>query len=498
MTLSDVDRMMSVRGTIYRDVIHDSQISRLWSSTRTAECSIRELAEDERVEVMLRAMRRIRWRLTSVPLPSNHPRIDLAGELARYAESVRVVKNLVAIDTERELSRVGEVLAELNTHPTSSLFERVQVNLRECGDDNAIVVVQDRAFVSSCGEALASAHASFGAVLRPEDLRAVRSGATQIVVGVSAQLPDWLFTAPSADVVTLVHFDVGRDRAVIRGYLNDALAVKVRGEMPTASDLPDFMPGEINRPERDWRALRGSLAGGGPAGEELVPARAFAVAGNQAILLTCEGDETCRVVRVQGERAVLRRVLVRDVTEGDYLVVRTDGGRRDVISEIADEILGARAGYLRRLQLTWTTGLREYIQHHGRDRSRAELVRLGCKAHSMDEWARGSAIRPQSDSDFRAVLQLCGIEGRAVEPYFEGMMAIRSAHIRAGHSVSKALEGRIAEVDVCALAATGWMELRLEANDVRPMGLFRIEEAEIATELTPTSDVGILAAFEVT
>ncbi len=497
MTLTQADLKMSIRGTIYRDVLHDPLISKLWSSTRRVDQSMKDLDDDERVNAMLRTMRRIRWRLTSIPLPSNHAQIDLAGELAGFTEMAGLVTKLVGNDAGAGLTLVVNVLQELESNTTSSLFNQVLENLVECDDDSAIVVIQERSFIASCGEALASAGAPFAAVMRPEDLRDATVGTTQVVVGVSFALPDWIFTSPSAEIITLVHFDVGRDREKIHGLLDNTFTVEIKGSAPNAAPLPEFGPNEIVRPERDWGSVRRSISAGALGSDDLVPARAFAVAGSNFILLACEDDETCRIVRTDGNRPILKRALVRDVTEGDYLVIRTDGGRSDVIAEIADEILGKRAESLRKLQLSWTSRLRDCIRINGRNQTQSDLKRRGCKAQNIDQWARGVAIRPQSDGDFNAVLQLCGIKGSAMEDYFEGMLAIRSAHIKAGHLVARELEDSIAQVDVAVLAVTGWMELRLEERDVRPMGLFRVEEAESATAMSRLSDIGVLTLFGV-
>ncbi len=497
MILTEADRMITIRGTIYRDVLHDPLISMLWESTRSVDNAMQELGEDERVSTMLRTMRRIRWHLTNVPLPSNHPQVDLARESGRFTEMARVVTKLVGSGTASEFSRLEEVLKEIETTPTRILFDRLCANLVECGDNEATVIVQDRAFIVPCTEALAAAGSPFGKVIRPEDMHDSAICTTQFIVGISRQLPDWMFTAPSAEIVTLVHFDVVRDRDMIHGLLNDTIHTEIRGDVPDPSLSVEFSPIEIARPERDWGLVRGRISGESHGGDALVPARAFVIASDRVIFLVCEDDETCRTVRIVGDRPLLKRVLVRDVTEGDYLIVRTDGGNRDVIADIADELLGQRAGHLRKLQVTWSSRLLSYIQENGRERSQADLRKLGCKARTMDSWARGTAIRPQSDTDFSAVLQLCGIEGPAVEPFFEGMQTLRSAHIRAGHYVSRALERRIAEVDVVELAKSGWMELRLEDSDVRPMGLFRVEDCEKNTTLTRISHVGVPTHLEV-
>ena len=60
MILTEADRMITIRGTIYRDVLHDPLISMLWESTRSVDNAMQELGEDERVSTMLRTMRRIR------------------------------------------------------------------------------------------------------------------------------------------------------------------------------------------------------------------------------------------------------------------------------------------------------------------------------------------------------------------------------------------------------------------------------------------------------
>jgi len=497
VTLTQTDLRMSIRGTIYRDVIHDSLLSNLWSSSRRLDYSMRDLSDDERVNTMMRSMRSIRWRLSSIPLPTNHPQLEFALELSDFVQKVSDVARIVGRNSLVDLNLVVDALQEINSNPTSSLFDQVIENLVECDDEGAIVVIQERRFIDSCVQEFMNAGMPFSTVMRPDDLRDAKVGTTQVIVGISSALPDWIFTSPSAEILTLVHFDIGRDREKIQGLLDNRFTFEIKGSPQSIVPLPEFSRDEILRPERDWRSVRGAISVDSLGSQDLLPARAFAVAGGNFILLACEGDETCRIVRTNGDRAILKRVLVRDVTDGDYLVIRTDGGRSDVIAEIADEILGSRAELLRQLQLSWTSRLRDYIQANGRGQTQLDLKKYGCKAQNVDQWARGVAIRPQSDGDFSAVLHICGMKEAEMDHYFEGMLAIRSAHIKAGHLVAKELEGSIEELDTRALSASGFIELRLEESDVRPMGLFRVEEAETTTAMSRINTIGVLTLLGV-
>ena len=502
MNLNQTDLKMSMRPTIYRDKLHDPLISKLWSTTRRLDQSIQDLNEDERVSEMLRAIRRIRWRLTSIPLPSSHMQIDLAGQLASLTEKAHLVTKLIGEDTAAELKLVVNVLKEIESNATSSLFDQVLENLVECNDATATIVIQDRSFIASCVAAFAGAGAPasapiFATVMRPEDLRDAKVGTTQIIVGVSSALPDWIFTSPSADIITLVHFDIVRDREKVCGLLDNTFTVEIIGSGESAIAPPEFVLDEFVRPERNWASVRESISSEAFKNDDLVPTRAFVVADNNFVLLNCDSDETCRMVWIDGNRVKLKRSLVRDVIEGDYLVIRTDGGRSDFIAQMADEILGERAESLRELQSSWTSRLRDLDRTKGRHQTQLDLKIRGCKAQNMGQWVRGNTIRPRSEIDFKVVLQLCGINDSEIPRYLEGMTEIRSAHNKAGNVVARQLEDSIAELDAVELALTGWKELRIKDRDVRPMGLFRVEEAESATGMSRLKDVGILTSARV-
>lgn len=139
----------------------------------------------------------------------------------------------------------------------------------------------------------------------------------------------------------------------------------------------------------------------------------------------------------------------RDMKVGSYVLIRTDD-TADYVDVVADRLLGASAGYLRKQLLAWKTKLGNLIQVDGLELVIKQLKDAGAtdtvdNQFNVVRWANLETIRPQKDQNLIAILRVVGYPAYDIPRLVNDTQKIANAHIQAGQRVRKMLRDSITQ-----------------------------------------------------
>ena len=227
-----------------------------------------------------------------------------------------------------------------------------------------------------------------------------------------------------------------------------------------------------------------------PDHEEEVEARIALLAGGEAVLLPWTDDAktfcanfdrklSARSATEDDEEAgTIRRQLNQELQAGDFIILRT-GSAGDILPQVADSIMGPLfAKAQRKQQKEWKMALRKAAGKVGTEDLCVLLRKAGATHASqtnLRNWMRERTIRPDSDEDFHAILQVCELEARH-EAFFETANLLNTMHRKAGFRIRKLLIAEVNRADLSELASKGRMTFMLkDVSDEASMTAYRIE-----------------------
>lgn len=289
---------------------------------------------------------------------------------------------------------------------------------------------------------------------------------------------EYVLTSPRAREIVVLKWSWFREQPPRLSQLESSrggAAIKVR---PLPSPASSFTIGANDeRTTIDWRSVERELAhGAGSDHWDTVPARAAVLAGQHAVLLPESGDRPVWLLDPQApaEHRVAR-VDVADLEVGHVIMLRTSGGG-DLIVPIADEILGAKAADLRRLQRLWKSKLASWARNHRSiGRAAAELRRRGCATAStqnLRNWLGERSLRTESRGDWRAMMDVIALLEQEAE-IWQAMGRLHSAHSQAGRSMARRLRELANTSPLGTLHSTGAQTFAMAAGG--SVTAFRIE-----------------------
>ena len=220
-------------------------------------------------------------------------------------------------------------------------------------------------------------------------------------------------------------------------------------------------------------------------------ARLFILAEDLAVFMDVFEQSKLDVVNVE-ERRLFKKSCT-DIQPGDYVVLRTGGGRSDYIPEVADKQLGKKAAALRSLQAEWKRELRDFVRHRGLREVERALLALGVRSPNLRYRLWDRSIRSKNPKDFQTLMEYIGLGERFTEMW-TGMSQILSAHQRAGRQVQAQLELQVETADLSVLEQTGRLDVRLAEIDAGTLSVLRVEQRSPDTYEVPDRSIG--AVFE--
>jgi len=149
---------------------------------------------------------------------------------------------------------------------------------------------------------------------------------------------------------------------------------------------------------------------------------------------------------------------------GQFILLKTSGAG-DLITSVADLILGPKSSRLREAQSTWKSYLRKSLNEKGTEEIIKQLSMRGgenLEAVNIRNWSSSDprVIRPRSDQAFRAILDYVGFPGEKSQSFFTDAIEIKTAHKQAGFQIRRELFSALEASDLSALYETGRMEVR--------------------------------------
>lgn len=430
---------------------------------------------------ILRRLRRVRYEVTSVPLPLPHPALNFAGTADELQRLLRTCGALYP-SYERDAGELVSTIERFSASEDDPLGDAVALILENAGFHNLrdALLLRARGF----GEAVRTHLKQRGLrviTLAPEELTGRMAASNLIAVGPSAWFPTHVTTAPRAQQVTFVHYRWIRDDEPRAGLLEAVSSRSRPVQLHRSSLAPQveeaFAPHDL-LPVIDWSGI----AGRGPSAHaddhdlEVLLANLYLLAGGFAVYLEAEGGYQIYGFDLAAETEErVRRVQAARVTSGMYLVLRREGGG-DYIPIIADRILRERARGLREMQRDWKERLRSEVAKFGVADVVRKLRSFGGSGRSemnVRYWCSYDSIATGRYADFLAIMRLVQLEGRA-EELWDAMGHIRRAHLAAGQHVRRLLEEQVEKADLSMLAERGMMDFSLEESSGR-LTVFRVE-----------------------
>lgn len=475
MTLLELDGLYDVaaRLNVTRVIVPDARVDEFTLATRELEKVLGTDAGEEPWLTALAPLRKARWVLHTVPLPSPHPALGLDALAAQLAISGRLLASGGSEQLKHWLEAALGELQVLSAEESTALADTVAEALEDGADVTATIVLLNAPFLRPVTEYFANQPVPPKAVLTPAVLRRHPAHESQLVIGPSRNYPDWLWTAPRAEVITILHRASATDRDHIRSTLpvGGQPSITIRGDKQSRLIAKGFT---VEPPPINWSSLT-KVGHGAPKADD-VRARAYLLAGQHAVLLEAADGATAFIVDPNGRgEEMIGRIPTSAVDVGNFLLLRESFGDEDVIVKLANLVLGGRAGTLRQQQERWKKALRTAVFRDGVTLAYKRLEALGCRARNMARWLGPDAIRTQSRTDFDAICSYGGLPEGESATLWTGMAEIASAHIKAGHQMRELLEKRLTQTDLSPLLVEGRLTINLPEIDAGALGIFRVD-----------------------
>lgn len=439
------------------------------------------------------AAKALRWRLITSPVPMEHN----AQLTAAASEVARQARRLVgAVDEEALLAEIVDAAAALCTRDPlvgAVLLE----SLTEVGADSAIVVAAS----SKSREALSAWLGSLGVrVLTLGELERVDvSEDIAYFLGPPRFFKSAAVTAPRTREVTFILPAWFGDRTVPRSAIAQYAegGIQVATRIAEAGDAAHASPGpaSTDREPISEEDLLPQPVWGSRVSEDRAPsadeveARKVLLSGNRAIWLDDDGERIRALDPTQppGERVGYSAVPA--VASGTYLLLREGEAERESLRARAYARIGPRESAVQASQASWKYALIEHLRAEGvRDSERA-LRALGVRAAGqVRAWASPHVIRPQSDGDFKRLLEWLGLP---VPPHFEHASLLRNEVHRATRELRGRLEAAADVADLLELERAGHMTLDIAEPGFRGMFVSRVLAISPFAELIARHDARV-------
>jgi hypothetical protein len=388
-----------------------------------------------------------------------------------------MVRHAISEEGIRLLDALVSAARELGAQDGNPLSEAVESALEVSDPATTCVVLVNRRTTHIAAQWLDERWPGFACVT-PREYLGDRLWDEAIFVGAAAWFPGEAFTAPRAGHVEVIVPSWVRDHAQADGLLGDLadqlLVVSFRDRILGAGATSGMEPGDHLAPAESLLLAPQWSAQPERAAEvaEVVEAHQILLGGGYSVYLETDADRIRGLdpSLPPGERVT--RLPAAAIAQGSVLLLRLGDTEANALESVADEILGSERARVRSLQAFWKQGLRQAVLQDGRDSVVGSLRNRGARATNVGYWISPGSIRPRSDQDFRAVLEL--IEAGDPEPYLAAGRMLWAAHLRAGQRLTEELERRVAEADLSSLDTEGILDLRLDLAGVASMTAFRV------------------------
>ena len=469
-------------------LVEDDALRRYSSALRGFHLALGESAGDDQWRDVLRRLRRLHFDTLAAPLAAEPPECD---ELHAFLSAQRQRVKAAIPSVEPMLGDMLDALQGLRESPANSLLAAIgEITGRSEGSPTPVLLSESRLRQPSQAAMEEAGFAHRVLLLTPPELRASSPLDSLVIVGAPRWFPQHVFTAPrAANLVIVRHHWVSADwKDVFRPSFQMARSerAQVRREPPVIHRdraSVDVVPGEEAIPALEVRPLEdierpghaGWAAGRLASEEEEVDAVMLKLDGANVVLLEDEEGNQAYIVDLD-EDDPIHRVPVREVAEGVFILLRTEGAG-DYVVDVANQSLGKEAFAVRAKQERWKQGLREAVTARGVEAVVAELRRLGSRranASNLRNWQSPRSIKTKARADFDAILALVGLDDQR-DDLWQTMDLIDRAHAKAGQEIRRRLLVEVERADRAELIRHGRLEVKLDEGGGL-LAAFRVEE----------------------
>ena len=466
---------------VSRFLTDDSDIQRFVRSLALLGRRLGEERQDVYWQPILRNLRRVRYELTSVPLPLDDEALGLRAAADAFDNRIRNVEALFP-GLAAAVRAVAQQLKDLAGLSSDALTDAIEAVLRESGggDRRSIVLIRAPQFLGPVRAHLRSR--GIGAkVLTAESLTGDVVAEEMIAIGPKYWFPSYVTAAPRALAATFVHFrwiaDPEREEQAFPVTFPGSKSFSVSQHPRSQQDEPTpLVDAEELLPVIDWHAIsRGTATESDDA--DVVPAALFLLADGFAVYLDSQPGSRAYIVDPDADDDDrVRQEPVRQLGPGSFLLLRSEGGG-DYIRPLADQILREKAAHVRALQKEWKDLLRFRVRSDGAEAVARRLRSLGSNGATelnVRYWSSYDTIATGNVTDFEAIMRLVGLHERTADVW-AAMQLIRAAHVRAGQHIRKLLSREVIAANAAELRERGVSHFELEALGKATLSVFRVE-----------------------
>jgi hypothetical protein len=469
VTFAQVDALyeLAERAEIRAIAVSDPEVQRYDTlSTRLKRALV---GGSEYAQQVLGRVRRIRWELHTIPIPTSSPDLDLSGTVRDLRSLIRPSSSILGSEVALLLDDAADALAELSIRDVSPLAEQLAALLTT----ETVILIRDQRNVSRV-ERWVRSRASNSRVLAGSQADLPTGSHRIVACGAFRWFSPAILMAPRAhEIVSLRHAWL-TDTADVNGLLGEpfpGVTRRIRQSGDTPASLEAVDPDELV-PEVDWARL-GAVAT--PQAHDAVRANLFLLAGDARVFLEADEGPSVFVVLPDAPRDHrVRKLETRAIQPGAFLLLRTSRGGEDAIRAAADELLGQRAPILRALQAEWKGRLKSIAESRGIARVTDELANRGMRARNVRYWLSEDNIRTASAADFQVLMGYVGLGDRA-GTLWVAMEQIDNAHREAGQRIRAILEEQVERADLDALRTSGVLAVNLQQRDAGALTIYRVE-----------------------
>ncbi|OAV52979.1 hypothetical protein [Enteractinococcus helveticum] len=431
------------------------------------------------------ASKALNWRRITQPQPSrlNPDLHEVAEEVDKHATRLRR-----AIEDQELLDKLI-TSAALMASTSSPIGPLLLESLDEVGADSCVVVVESKRAAIGLGHWLQEHEVPV--LTQGEFVRSQFTWEQAYVIGPPRIYRPSVITAPVASEISFLLPMWFRDRSipcsVITPYAEGA--VRVGARVFTVGDNEEPEPSVVEEDERSllpqpiWDTPQPDE--GEPTADE-VRARKVILSGKLAIWLD-DGEHIRSFDPSQPHGERVTRTDVSAVREGVYLLLRKGTTERGALYQAALSHLGPQAEAVEATQAVWKQKLIRRLRQHGKWSVVDDLQEAGIKtAERAQAWAEPNLIRPNSDNDFKKLLQWLGLP---IQPTFDQATLLRKAHYGVSARIGKQLEEAVSDADFLELETAGHLSLDIDMEGFRGILATRVLAISPFTKIVPRSEV---------
>lgn len=476
--------------------VHSVSSPGLQMFTRNISVFLKTLGEDGQDEFwnpIVREIKRFRFDISAAPLTNRYLSVVIECLYDLLKSKISQSKLVYGREQSEMLSQLAEQARILKGNSEQSLLDTFLHLINQKDLSKIAIAICETRLIPEVEETLRNLFRNSKInIVSPANLRESICYSELFCFGAPRWYPEYVFSAPRAKQIHLIKhkwisgrwepefvflfpykpMDPKSTRIIIQDEPTEV------GELILEDFLPriDLKKIQDNATEQLINLVNDD--------DEVVLAKLFLLENDWAAFLDTDESASVDVIDLEEEVTKrVRRVQVRDIQTGMYILLRTEGGG-DYIVPVADQLMGKFKEKARSEQRKWKALLREIVKLKGEKEIINQLRLHGSNRASsgnLAHWISMRGIKTENYEDFRAIMRLIGLEKESLN-LWQIMNEIRKAHTRAGFKIRDMLLDQVNSADLDKLRRHGIMEFELADQSAGRLSAFRVKE--IARETT--------------